>query len=199
MRCRRAGKGQTEGKLKPWLAKRHGLDGLVWACGRGCTSPRLGNALEPRCANAPAGRAQAWSRLDTGVRAFAADPPPARWPSIRRPPVHRQYARDPAQVTRPAQAERRPAWLPLLNDWLEGVCTAPSLDEALAAARGKLTHGELVMTPEGHAVSQFSVTFYAPDSEQAGMLARAQEIEQLELAPGRRTSLPTRPAWPWSA
>jgi chromosome segregation protein len=36
------------------------------------------------------------------------------------------------------------------------------------------------MTREGHAVSQYAVAFYAPDSEQAGMLARAQEIENLE-------------------
>jgi chromosome segregation protein len=33
------------------------------------------------------------------------------------------------------------------------------------------------MTREGHAVSQFAVSFYAPDSEQAGMLARAQEAQ----------------------
>jgi chromosome segregation protein len=36
------------------------------------------------------------------------------------------------------------------------------------------------MTPAGHAVSPFAVSFYAPDTEQAGMLARAQEIENLE-------------------
>ena len=36
------------------------------------------------------------------------------------------------------------------------------------------------MTREGHAVSQFAVSFYAPDSQQAGLLARAQEIENLE-------------------
>ncbi len=36
------------------------------------------------------------------------------------------------------------------------------------------------MTREGHSVSAFAVTFYAPDSEQAGLLARAQEIENLE-------------------
>jgi chromosome segregation protein len=59
------------------------------------------------------------------------------------------------------------------------VYTADSLDDALAA-RPRLTHGEVVMTREGHAVGQFSVAFYAPDSEQAGMLARAQEIENLE-------------------
>ncbi|MBY0237591.1 MAG: chromosome segregation protein SMC, partial [Burkholderiaceae bacterium] len=68
----------------------------------------------------------------------------------------------------------------LLNDWLEGVYTAASMDEALAA-RAQLTHGELIMTAGGHAVSQFAVSFYAPDTEQAGMLARAQEIEQLVL------------------
>ncbi len=64
-------------------------------------------------------------------------------------------------------------------DWLEGVYTAESLDAALAQ-RGQLTHGEVIMTREGHAVSQHAVAFYAPDSEQAGMLARAQEIENLD-------------------
>jgi chromosome segregation protein len=67
----------------------------------------------------------------------------------------------------------------LLGDWLEGVYTAASLDDALAA-RARLTHGEVIMTREGHAVSAYAVSFYAPDSEQAGMLARAQEIETLE-------------------
>jgi chromosome segregation protein len=53
------------------------------------------------------------------------------------------------------------------------------MDEALAG-RTQLTQGEVVMTREGHAVSQHAVSFYAPDSEQAGMLARAQEIENLD-------------------
>jgi chromosome segregation protein len=59
------------------------------------------------------------------------------------------------------------------------VYTATDLDAALAA-RSSLTHGEVIMTREGHAVSQFAVSFYAPDSQQAGLLARAQEIENLE-------------------
>ena len=61
---------------------------------------------------------------------------------------------------------------------LEGVYTASSVEEALAQ-RARLTHGEIIVTREGHAVSQHAVAFYAPDSEQAGMLARAQEIENL--------------------
>jgi chromosome segregation protein len=67
----------------------------------------------------------------------------------------------------------------LLQDWLQGVFTAASLDEALAL-RGQLQHGEVLITREGHAVSAEALTFYAPDSEQAGLLARAQEIENLQ-------------------
>ena len=44
----------------------------------------------------------------------------------------------------------------------------------------KAGNGEVILTKAGHSVSQFAVTFYAPDSEQAGMLARAQEIENLD-------------------
>jgi len=67
----------------------------------------------------------------------------------------------------------------LLGDWLEGVYTAASIGDALAV-RSQLTHGEVIMTREGHAVSPYAVSFYAPDSEQAGLLARAQEIENLD-------------------
>ena len=40
--------------------------------------------------------------------------------------------------------------------------------------------GETIYVPTGHAVTAHSVTFYAQDSEQSGLLARAQEIEHLE-------------------
>ena len=48
----------------------------------------------------------------------------------------------------------------LMNDWLEGVYTAASLEEALAS-RSQLTHGELILTRAGHAVSQFAVVVTA--------------------------------------
>jgi chromosome segregation protein len=67
----------------------------------------------------------------------------------------------------------------LLTEWLEGVYTAATLEEALAQ-RASLAPGESILTPEGHTVSLHAVAFYAPDSEQAGMLARAQEIENLD-------------------
>jgi len=168
-------KVQTEGKLKPWLAK-HGLEGIkgLWTkihieAG---WEPALEAALRERMGALEVGR------LET-VRAFASDAPPARL-AFYTPPqaaisnTHETLSRL-SELLRLNDAGMKA----LLNDWLEGVYTAADIDEALAA-RSKLTHGEVIMTRDGHAVSQFGVSFYAPDSEQAGMLARAQEIENLE-------------------
>ncbi|MDH4051361.1 MAG: chromosome segregation protein SMC, partial [Rubrivivax sp.] len=168
-------KVQTEGKLKPWLSK-HGLDGLagLW------TQVHIETGWETALESALRERlnALAVGRLDT-VRAFAGDAPPAKLafyspPSAAIANAHRTLPRL-SDLLRLNDAGLKA----LLNDWLEGVYTAASLDEALAQ-RDQLTHGEVIMTRDGHAVSQFAVSFYAPDSEQAGMLARAQEIENLE-------------------
>ncbi|HNK18664.1 MAG TPA: chromosome segregation protein SMC, partial [Piscinibacter sp.] len=168
-------KVQTEGKLKPWLA-RHGLDGLqgLW------TKVHIEAGWETALESALRERLNALEvgRVET-VRAFADDAPPAKL-AFYTPPqaaianTHQTLPRL-SELLRLGDAGLKA----LLNDWLEGVYTAASIDEALAA-RGKLTHGEVIMTREGHQISQFAVAFYAPDSEQAGMLARAQEIENLE-------------------
>jgi len=170
-------KVQTEGKLKPWL-ERHGLSGLQGLWTRVHIEPGWETALESSLRE----RLNALSvgRLDT-VRAFAADAPPAKLAFYAAP----QAAIDNTHQTLPRLSDllrlNDAGLKALLNDWLEGVYTATSIDEALAS-RSRLTHGEVIMTREGHAVSQFAVSFYAPDSEQAGMLARAQEIENLERA-----------------
>ncbi|MEK8045849.1 chromosome segregation protein SMC [Ideonella margarita] len=167
-------KVQTEGKLKPWLAK-HGLDGLqgLW------TKIHIEAGWEVALESALRERmnALAVGRLDI-VRAFAADAPPAKLafyspPGAATPSTHHTLARlsDLLRITDGGLNA-------LLGDWLEGVYTAANLEAALAQ-RAQLAHGEVIMTPEGHAVSQFAVSFYAPDSEQAGMLARAQDIERL--------------------
>jgi chromosome segregation protein len=168
-------KVQTEGKLKPWLAK-HGLDSLqgLW------TKIHIETGWETALESALRERLNALEvgRVET-VRAFASDPPPAKLafytpPSAAIPNTHQTLPRL-SDLLRLGDAGLKA----LLNDWLEGVYTAGNLDEALAS-RTQLTHGEVIMTREGHAVSQFAVAFYAPDSEQAGMLQRAQEIENLE-------------------
>ena len=67
----------------------------------------------------------------------------------------------------------------VLGDWLRSCFTAPSMEDALQG-RDKLKPGEVIFVKSGHAVTAHSVSFYAQDSEQAGLLARAQEIENLE-------------------
>ncbi|MCH7345540.1 chromosome segregation protein SMC [Pelomonas sp. CA6] len=168
-------KVQTEGKLKPWLAK-HGLENLQGLWTQLHITPGWENALEAGLRERMG--ALAVGRLET-VRAFAQDAPPARlaFYSLPQGDIANTHKKLPAltDLLRLESAGLRA----LLNDWLEGVYTAESLDQALAQ-RPQLSHGELIMTREGHAVSQFAVSFYAADSETAGLLARAQEIENLE-------------------
>jgi len=167
-------KVRSGGKLGPWLA-RHGLDALHGLWTRLSIEPGWESALE-------AALRERLSALEVGrletVQAFEREAPPARL-AFYTPPAalvanaHRTLPRL-LDLLRLSDAGLKA----LLGDWLEGVYTAPSLEAALAD-RAKLTHGEVIMTREGHAVSQFAVSFYAPDSEQAGLLARAQEIENL--------------------
>jgi chromosome segregation protein len=171
-------KVQTEGKLKPWL-QRHGLQGLAGLWTRVHIETGWETALE-------AALRERLSAISVGqiemVRAFATDAPPAKLAFYALPTAAapRTQHRLPllADLLRLAQTHEGAGLKALLDDWLEGIYTAASLDEALAA-RNVLAHGEVIMTRQGHAVSQHAVAFYAPDSEQAGLLARAQEIDNL--------------------
>jgi chromosome segregation protein len=168
-------KVQTEGKLKPWLEK-HGLANLQGLWKQVHIESGWETALEAALRERL--NALAVGRLDT-VRAFGLDAPPARLafyalPSGSISNTHRTLP-PLTDLLKLGDASLQA----LLCDWLEGVYTADSLDAALAR-RTELTHGEVIMTREGHAVSQHAVAFYAPDSEQAGLLARAQEIENLD-------------------
>jgi chromosome segregation protein len=168
-------KVKTDGKLRPWLA-RHGLDGLqgLWSrihIEQGWESA-LESALRERMNSLEV------SRLDM-VRAFGNDPPPAKLAF---------YSPPPAGMPEPAGSLQRLADLLRLNDagqkalladWLHGAYIAQSFEDALAA-RDQLRAGEVIYVKSGHAVSAHSVSFYAQDSEQAGLLARQQEIENLE-------------------
>ncbi len=69
----------------------------------------------------------------------------------------------------------------VLADWLATCHSADSLDAALAQ-RQQLPAGHSLYLASGHVVTAHSLGFYAQDSEQAGLLARAQEIEQLGKA-----------------
>ncbi len=173
-------KVKTDGKLKPWLAQ-HGLDGLQGLWSRIHVQAGWENALEAALRERLG--ALEVSRLDL-VRGFAGGDgrgaPPAKLAFYSPPSGGAPQAAHPV-----LQALSGMLRLPdasqaaLLGDWLHGAYAAASLDEALGQ-RDKLQAGETLFTPSGHAVGRHSVTFYAPDSEQAGLLARAQEIENLE-------------------
>ncbi len=166
---------KTDGKLRPWLQK-HGLDGLQGLWSRIHVEPGWENALEAALRERMS--ALEVSRLDM-VRAFAADAPPAKLAFYTPPsaPLPEPAGRLPrlADLLRLHDAGQKA----LLADWLAGCYTAPSLEDALAA-RAQLQAGEAIYVPSGHAVTAHGVAFYAPDSEQAGLLARAQEIENLD-------------------
>jgi chromosome segregation protein len=168
-------KVQTDDKLKPWLAK-HGLEGLQALWSRIHIEAGWENALEAALRERMASLEV--SRLDI-VRAFQTDAPPAKL-AFYTPPsaaVLESHGALPrlSDLLRLNDAGQKA----LLTDWLNGCFTAPNLDEALAK-RSSLQPGQVIYVPSGHAISAHSVSFYAQDSEQSGLLARAQEIENLD-------------------
>ena len=168
-------KVKTDGKLQPWLAK-HGLDHLQGLWSRIHIEQGWENALEGALRERLG--ALEVSRLEM-VRAFATDAPPAKL-AFYSPPL--ASAPD-ASGTLPRLADllrvNDAGQKAVLTDWLQGCFTATSFEEALAQ-RSALQPGQSIYLKSGHVVNAHSVSFYAQDSEQAGLLARAQEIENLE-------------------
>ncbi|RZI77541.1 MAG: chromosome segregation protein SMC, partial [Variovorax sp.] len=168
-------KVKTDGKLAPWLAK-HGLDGLQGLWSRIHIEQGWENALESALRERIG--ALEVSRLDM-VRAFGADAPPAKL-AFYTPPSAGPAPGASALPRLSDLLRLNDAGLQaLLVDWLHGCYTAASLEDALAQ-RGQLQPGEVIFVKSGHAVAAHSVSFYAQDSEQAGLLARQQEMENLE-------------------
>jgi chromosome segregation protein len=168
-------KVKTDGKLQPWLDK-HGLGHLQGLWTRIHIEQGWENALEAALRERMG--ALEVSRLEL-VRAFANDAPPAKLAFFSAPqaPALQESASLPrlADLLRVNDAGERA----ILVDWLHGCYTASSFEEALAQ-RNTLKSGENIYVKSGHVVTAHSVGFYAQDSEQAGLLARAQEIENLE-------------------
>ncbi|VTU29184.1 chromosome segregation protein SMC [Variovorax sp. PBL-E5] len=168
-------KVKTDGKLAPWLAK-HGLESLQGLWSRIHIEQGWENALESALRERLG--ALEVSRLDM-VRAFGGDAPPAKL-AFYTPPVA-GLPQAPSALPRLSDLLRLgdAGQQALLAEWLHGCHTAATLEEALAQ-RDKLQPGEVIYVQSGHAVTAHSVSFYAQDSEQAGLLARQQEMENLE-------------------
>ena len=166
---------RTDARLTPWLNK-HGLQALQPLWSKVHITPGWEQALEAALRERLA--ALEVTRIDS-VKAFASDVPDAKL-SFYSPGV---ATKPPAKSSLPGlfdQLTLNDAGLSgMFADWLTGCYTANSLEEAMAA-RSKLQPGEQIFIPQGHSVGLHNVNFYAQDSEQAGMLARAQEMENLD-------------------
>lgn len=166
---------QTEGKVQPWLDK-HELAQL----------PRLWKKLhiepgwEPALESVLRERLAALeiSNLDW-VKAFASDAPPAKL-AFYSPPPAAHPVEAPASL-RPLLSLLRiddPGLRAVLQEWLGHVFVADDLAQAMVA-RAQLPEGASIVVKAGHQVTRVGVQLYAADSEQAGLLARQQEIENL--------------------
>ena len=167
---------QTEGKVAPWLQK-HELGSL----------PRLWQKLNIE---------QGWEtalesvlRERTGAlevsnldwtKAFFNDAPPAKLSLFSSTGSAGAVEAAPAGL-KPLLSLMQlndPSLRALMQDWLHNVFVA---DDAAAAYadRAKLPAGACLVTRQGHLIGKLSVRFYAADSEQDGMLARQQEIDNI--------------------
>ena len=167
---------QKQGALEPWLA-RHELSRLGRLWQKLHIEAGWETALEAVLRERMAGLEV---RQLEHARAFVNDTPPARLAFYQVPPA--SAAKPPASALDPLSALLRltdPDLRTLLNDWLQDVYICTDVAKALSQ-RADLPPGGLYVVKEGHVVDAHSVRFYAPDSEQAGLLARQQEIENLQ-------------------
>jgi chromosome segregation protein len=167
---------QKQGALHPWLEK-HELAGLGRLWQKLHIEPGWEAALEAVLRERLA--ALEVSNLDW-ARAFFSDAPPARLAFFQMPAPGAAPANE-AGLTPLTSLLRMtdPQLRTLMNDWLRNVYIATDAAQALGA-RQQLPDGALFVVREGHLISANSVRFHAADSEQSGMLARQQEIENLQ-------------------
>lgn len=169
---------QTEGKIQPWLDK-HELGGLPRLWKKLHIEAGWETALEAALRERIA--ALEVSNLDW-VKAFATDAPPAKLAFYAPPPAGRPLLETPAGLRSLLSLVRidDPGIRAVLNDWLGTTFVADDIAQALAS-RMQLPEGGAFVVKAGHMVTRVGVQLYAADSEQAGMLARQQEIENLTL------------------
>ncbi|SAL21429.1 chromosome segregation protein SMC [Caballeronia cordobensis] len=166
---------QTEGKIQPWLDK-HELGALprLWKKLHVETGweAALESVLRERLA------ALEVSNLDW-VKAFATDAPPAKL-AFYSPPAAGKPVETPQGLRSLLSLVRidDPGLRAVLNEWLATTFVADDIAQALAS-RNQLPEGAAFVVKAGHIVTRVGVQLYASDSEQSGMLARAQEIENL--------------------
>ena len=169
---------QAQGKLKPWLDKNN-LANL----------PRLWQKIQVESGWEPAIEAILHERLGAiessqleSVLTFVDQKPPGRvaWfehntqQESNKTPQNSQFTPFASRVK-----VKDLGLTHVINEWLNNVFVMDAVGEALAK-RKDLPIGGIFVTKSGHIVSRVGVQVYAEDNEQAGLIARAKEIEDLE-------------------
>ncbi|MDQ3185533.1 MAG: chromosome segregation protein SMC [Pseudomonadota bacterium] len=170
--------------MSAWLAK-HQLD----------TLPRLWQSLQVEKGWEDALEAVLRERLNSArleqleaAHNWADDSPPGKWAlfEARGLSAQSERAKDTPQATE--------GWTPLhwfltcsdagiksvLDEWLGGIFVVESVRDGLLQ-RTKLSSREILVTREGHIFTCHSLTYYAPDSQLHGVLARQREIAQIMI------------------
>ena len=162
---------RESGKLPDWL-RRHGLESALplWqqihvdAGWESAVEAVLRERLTAIACDDPA-KLEAW--LD--------DRPDARLSVML--PADREISAARGRLSQHVRSDQ-PAIAEVLADWLGSVFIADSLDAALAR-RAELAVGAVLVTAGGDLLSRTSLTFFAPDKGEHGLLERQREIETL--------------------
>jgi chromosome segregation protein len=168
---------EADEKLDPWL-QAQGVESL----------PRLFRRLQVDAGWEIAFEAVLRDRIESlevgrldSLAALAGNAPPAR---VAFYSTAGAVAREPSPLAGFARLADRvrghdASLAAVLGDWLAGVFVADDLAQALAA-REQLPPGGQFVVRAGHLVSRYGLRFYAADDRKSGLLARRQEIENLE-------------------
>ncbi len=164
-----------EGKLGQWISSM-GFGGLKRLFERIEVTPKWTRALEAVLTN----KAGALQLKDAAaVASLEASAPPAPLVFYGAVPVIDARERE---STLPSILQFIKTEDPIvegaLSQWLQGVYVAESVTKAVSK-RAELTSGEVIVSPAGHIVDSFSITFWAEESEASGVLSRATEIREL--------------------
>ena len=167
---------QAQGKIGPWLESK----GLK-------ESKRLWQELKVEKGWEPALESVLRERLAalTGksineTLSLAQDAPPSRLAILLTDGIDQSDSKPPAGfITLLSRVQASGTIAGVLQEWLSHIYIADNLEDALRR-RSQLSKGAALVTQQGHVVTRVGVQLYAADSEQAGMLARAQEMESLE-------------------
>lgn len=168
----------AQGKLKPWLEKNH-LSEI----------PRLWQKIQVESGWEPAVEAI----LQERIGAIQSENLDSIVSLIDLKPPSRVAWFEHHSSTNPIKNQHPTGLTPLLsriqvkdiglqsaiNEWLSNVYVIESVSDAIAK-RADLPSACVFITKSGHIISRVGVQVYAEDNEQAGLIARAKEIEGLE-------------------